>query len=76
MEVFTSDKGVGKCVCPRSFVCVCLSVSKITQQVALLSQRGRVMLHVCQLQRYKTSSRAFYFSYVGTVAYRFVTACS
>ena len=29
-----SDKGGGKCVCPRSFVClsVCLSVSKITQK--------------------------------------------
>ena len=32
--LFTSDKGGGKCVCPRSFVClfVCLSVSKITQK--------------------------------------------
>jgi len=30
----TSDKGGGKCVCPRSFVClsVCLSVTKITQK--------------------------------------------
>ena len=33
-RLFTSDKGGGKCVCPRSFVClsVCLSVSKITQK--------------------------------------------
>ena len=32
--VITSDEGGGKCVCPRSFVClsVCLSVSKITQK--------------------------------------------
>ena len=32
--LFTYDKGGGKCVCPRSFVClsVCLSVSKITQK--------------------------------------------
>jgi len=31
---FTPDKGGGKCVCRRSFVClsVCLSVSKITQK--------------------------------------------
>ena len=30
----TSDKGRGKCVCPRLYVCmsVCLSVSKITQK--------------------------------------------
>jgi len=30
----TSDKVGGKCVCPRSFVClsVCLFVSKITQK--------------------------------------------
>jgi len=33
-KIITSDKGEGKCVCPRSFVClfVCLSVSKITQK--------------------------------------------
>ena len=33
LATFVSDKG-GKCVCPRSFVClsVCLSVSKITQK--------------------------------------------
>jgi len=30
--VITSDNGGGKCVCPRSFVC--LSVSKITQKRA------------------------------------------
>ena len=32
--LFTSDKGRGKCVCPRLSVClsVCLPVSKITQK--------------------------------------------
>ena len=37
--IFTSDKGVGKCVYLRSFVClsvcVCLPVSKITQNVCM-----------------------------------------
>jgi len=33
-NIFTSDKGGSKCVCPRLSVCfcVCLSVSKITQK--------------------------------------------
>jgi len=34
MYIITSDKGGGKCICPRLFVrlSVCLIVGKITQQ--------------------------------------------
>jgi len=44
-SVITSDKRGGKCVCPRSFVClsVCLSVNKITQKHVLDLE---FMLHV------------------------------
>ena len=42
-------------------ILTCLTVILQAEQVALLSQRGRAMLRVCQqLQQYKTSSRVFY----------------
>ena len=44
--IITSDKEGGKCVCPRSFVClfVCLSVSNITDYS---KRRARILMKCC-----------------------------
>ena len=44
----TSDKGGGKYVCPRSFVCVCLSVCLLLLKNAYMDLDEMLHVHRCR----------------------------